>query len=67
MTPEDSLRVDHASRRIAAFAALRQIRQLVDQELATEQLKTVWARRLGAVAGLALILSVTWALFLTLR
>ena len=64
MTPQDTLQVETASRRVAAFAALRQIRAIVDAELANEQVKAVWVKRFSAIGGMGLIMFVTWAVYL---
>ncbi|OQA34129.1 MAG: hypothetical protein BWY57_00699 [Betaproteobacteria bacterium ADurb.Bin341] len=40
-----------ASTRSAGIAALRQIRKLVDEENAHDQKKTLWARRVTAIAS----------------
>jgi len=67
MTPEDSLQIDQASRRTAGIAALRQIRRIVDADIAHEELKATWAKRFGAGFGVLFIVALTWAIYLSLR
>ncbi|MGE5489835.1 MAG: hypothetical protein ACM31P_00965 [Actinomycetota bacterium] len=56
MTPPD---IDQAIRRTTGFAALRQIRRLIDDEIALEKWRARWARRIGAafaaIGGLLVI------------
>lgn len=56
MTPPD---IDQAIRRTTGFAALRQIRRLVDDEIALENWRARWALRIGtafaAIGGLLLL------------
>ncbi|HZX32739.1 MAG TPA: hypothetical protein VFF03_15420 [Rhodocyclaceae bacterium] len=56
MTPPD---IDQAIRRTTGFAALRQLRRLIDEEIALENWRARWALRIGtafaAIGGFLLI------------
>lgn len=57
-------RLDQAGRRLAAIAALRQLRRLVDAERAQEAVKARWAGRLSL---LLLLVGLCVAAYLALR
>lgn len=55
--------ISNASRRVTGIAALRRIRRIVDAETAQAELKSRWARRIGAVACVLGIIVVTWSIY----
>lgn len=56
-----------ASRRVAGISALRQIRQLVDAEMAEENAKARWAKRISVAAIVGGIVAVSWTINAILR
>lgn len=56
-----------AARRVAGTAALRRIRHLVDAEIAVEDWKSRWSRRIAALAVLLGIVIVLWGTAFLLR
>lgn len=52
--------VQQAVRRQTGIAALRRLRQLVDQEAAQDRLHARWARRLSMVFVAAAIAAIVW-------
>ncbi|MGE5387201.1 MAG: hypothetical protein ACM3SV_15070 [Betaproteobacteria bacterium] len=55
------------TQRLAAVSALRRIRRIVDCDQAEEEFKSRWASRIGAVAGVLLIVAITWTLYRFMR
>lgn len=50
-----------ASQRLAGISALHKIRQIVDVEVAQEQTKSRWAKRVSVFAVVGIIVAVGWA------
>ncbi len=61
MTDDDYIR--KSVQRRAAFAALRQIRRLVDEDTRREAANRRWAAPIGTALALAAITAVVWIAF----
>lgn len=59
MTSDDES-IQQAVRRQTGVAALRRLRELVDQDAARERVNVRWARRLGVVFLVAAIAAIVW-------
>ena len=58
----DDAQIAAASQRVAGISALRKIRQIVDVEVAQEQIKSRWAKRVSVFAVVGIILATAWGI-----